>query len=597
MRDKTSTKITTLSSLWGEYFLLRQFQRFSEKYAIISYFSLQKRQNMRYNRLMKFRLLVSLCLLFSCRAHLHAEIKVIPEREYFDAVHTELGRAKESIEISMFLIKLDKDSSNVKVLLDDLIMVRKRGVEVTVVLEDQRDNEEAYQYLKDKVEIKFDPLKENDAAWEIMAELLKACDRGVEIRIIFDSWEEEPFSRNEKAYNLLELAGIDVEYDLGSIATHNKLVTIDGERVLLGSANWTYNALEKNVEASISIDSPQIAGYFSNYFDELLKEIPEPGTKSWIPLPEYFLRKDGPISRLFNRGAVHSMKLYIHLLGEAWKRGQSELSFDYKGWYDTIYPDGSFPWTISKSVTMTKLLRLLRQEGLITKDSAVRELILLDPVTGEKWRFPQSDYFSISVELLEESWLTKLSSRELFFYLVNLSEFKNSSSKPFWFDSQVRLGERYGLNPKTVSQAAYDLMARNFIEIVHDIPDPGQELGERKANRYLLNPLPSEKELIRIWDEMASRHGEIYYLARHLAGRINEPEDPEAVGSIVMIIKIYGEEAVSEVISKVTRLSFANGKWELRYISGILKRDYLPLSMKVDFIYVKIISERKTRYS
>ena len=223
---------------------------------------------------------------------------------------------------------------------------------------------------------------------------------------------------------------------------------------------------------------------------------------------------------------------------------------------------------------MTKLLRLLRQEGLIRKDSAARELILLEPVRGKKWQFPESDYFSIPMELLEKGWLSKLSARELFSYLINLAEFKNSSSKPFWFDSQVRLGERYGLNPETFSRAASDLMARNLIEIVHDIPDPGQDLGKRKANRYLLNPLPSEAELRSIWDGMASRHGEIYYLARRLAGRINEPEDPEAVGSLIMFINIYGEEAVSEVIDRVTRLSFENGKWELRYINGILKKDY-----------------------
>ena len=76
---------------------------------------------------MKFKLLAGLIFL-SCSWPLQAEIKVIPEREYFDIVHEELAKAKESIEITMFLIKLGEDSPKVKALLDDLIMTRERGV-------------------------------------------------------------------------------------------------------------------------------------------------------------------------------------------------------------------------------------------------------------------------------------------------------------------------------------------------------------------------------------------------------------------------------------------------------------------------------------
>lgn len=118
------------------------------------------------------------------------------------------------------------------------------------------------------------------------------------------------------------------------------------------------------------------------------------------------------------------------------------------------------------------------------------------------------------------------------------------------------------------------MMAFNLIEIIHDIPDPGQLYSERKANRYLLNELISETKSQARWQSLEKRHGGVYLKARGWAGRINEPEDPAAVASLIMFAKVYGEEAVEEVIDKVTEYSFNSGRWEMRYISGILQHDY-----------------------
>lgn len=606
---------------------------------------------------MKFRLLLILFLLFCGWASLQAEIKVIPEREYFDIVHGELTRAQQSIDITMYLIKLGNDTPQVKTLLDNLWSAQKRGVKVKVMLDDQRENEEAYQYLKEKVSIQFDSpeikthakkilidnrrliigssnwtesafnknheanvlvdLAEEDRIIllegqsyleklleelrlcqksldiiiylinfetglgdgpvnKIIAEIYKAHERGVKIRIILDSWEEDQFSQNTKAYSLLELAGIDVYYDLTTQTTHNKVVVIDGREVFLGSHNWTESALGKNVESSIFISLPETAKYFSNEADRLIEELPERVNKKWVFIPEYFLEKGGPLQRLFSTASTHSLKLYLHLLAEAARSGKTSFGYDYKGWHSGIYSDSALPWTNSKGVMMSGLLRTLSREGLMARDISGRELTLLDPVTRGPWLFPQQDYLSLSLDFFDKGWLKKLSAREIFFYLINLLEFKRSSTKPFWFDSRGNLAKEYGMHVKTISDAAFDLMAHNLIEIVHDIPDPGQPMAERKANRYLLNPLFSEAELQKEWGELQLRHGAICRMAMEWAREINEPEDPHAVATLVMFAKIYGQEAVGRVIHQVKQLSFGNGKWELRYISGILKKDYTP---------------------
>lgn len=120
-----------------------------------------------------------------------------------------------------------------------------------------------------------------------------------------------------------------------------------------------------------------------------------------------------------------------------------------------------------------------------------------------------------------------------------------------------------------------ELMTFNLIEIIHDIPEPGQPFWKRKANRYILNDLLSETERATRWQALEKRHGELFLKARSLAARINEPEDPKIVASLIMVMKIYGEAPVIEVIDKVTKYSFESGRWEMRYLIGILQHDFI----------------------
>ena len=45
-----------------------------------------------------------------------------------------------------------------------------------------------------------------------------------------------------------------------------KLLIIDDETVIMGSTNWTYNALTKNHEVSVLIRSPEMAKALTDYF-------------------------------------------------------------------------------------------------------------------------------------------------------------------------------------------------------------------------------------------------------------------------------------------------------------------------------------------
>jgi len=48
---------------------------------------------------------------------------------------------------------------------------------------------------------------------------------------------------------------------------HNKLIVVDGERVLIGSQNWSTTAVTINREASLLIEHAGVASYFADIFD------------------------------------------------------------------------------------------------------------------------------------------------------------------------------------------------------------------------------------------------------------------------------------------------------------------------------------------
>ena len=134
------------------------------------------------------------------------------------------------------------------------------------------------------------------------------------------------------------------------------------------------------------------------------------------------------------------------------------------------------------------------------------------------------------------------------------------------------------MKQRALSAAIKELMAYNLIEVQHDIPDEGQPCETRKANRYFINALWSEGELEKKWQRLSKKYGtDLFLNARNLAERINDPNDPQIVTTFITYINIYGLEAVREAVNTATALSFENGKWEMRYIIGILRKDYVPL--------------------
>jgi phosphatidylserine/phosphatidylglycerophosphate/cardiolipin synthase-like enzyme len=93
--------------------------------------------------------------------------------------------------------------------------------------------------------------------------LIAARRRGVEVLVIMDS---AAVDANASVAGLLAAAGIPVLADNPPGIAHNKVVVIDGERVVTGSFNFTRAAEDRNAENLLVLHSPELAAvYVANW--------------------------------------------------------------------------------------------------------------------------------------------------------------------------------------------------------------------------------------------------------------------------------------------------------------------------------------------
>jgi len=106
----------------------------------------------------------------------------------------------------------------------------------------------------------------------LLEELVKARRRGVEVKVLLDKseWSERTNEMNKRSSCWLLLRKVEVRFDSPSIDTHNKLIVVDEESILIGSTNWSYYSLEKNNEIDLLIANwPAAAKPYLAFFKNL----------------------------------------------------------------------------------------------------------------------------------------------------------------------------------------------------------------------------------------------------------------------------------------------------------------------------------------
>lgn len=142
------------------------------------------------------------------------DVTLLTNKEYFPALEERIAKAREEILVSVFVFRTTESTRNLATRLREiLVSAASRGVKVTVLLEKEKDKRRGSSLNKD----------------------------------------------NGYTAKILSRGGVKVYFDDPDTTTHTKLVTIDNRYLFIGSHNFTDSALRYNNEASVMIDSPQMA--------------------------------------------------------------------------------------------------------------------------------------------------------------------------------------------------------------------------------------------------------------------------------------------------------------------------------------------------
>ena len=97
-----------------------------------------------------------------------------------------------------------------------------------------------------------------DRPGALLKALADAKARGVRVRVLLDKDQADP-AKNLEAAAFLKEAGVTVEWDDPKDTLHTKALVVDGEAVVVGSANWSQGALRHNREAGALLKSKELA--------------------------------------------------------------------------------------------------------------------------------------------------------------------------------------------------------------------------------------------------------------------------------------------------------------------------------------------------
>jgi competence ComEA-like helix-hairpin-helix protein len=149
------------------------------------------------------------------------QIMVLTNQQYLPMLRNFIRTAKYRIDIGMYIFKIGKSATNApRLILNDLIAARKRGVKITIILENS-------------------------------------------------SYSDSLNNDNRRVARILRKNHITVKFDSKKRTTHTKIVIIDDRFAFIGSHNFTNSALKRNNEITLLLDNPRIVRNISSYLNNI----------------------------------------------------------------------------------------------------------------------------------------------------------------------------------------------------------------------------------------------------------------------------------------------------------------------------------------
>jgi len=353
-----------------------------------------------------------------------AKVADISDRDYEKAVICLLDNAKDSIIISMYSISLGEGEKNpVKLLLNDLLEARMRGVSVTMYLN------------------------------------ARFSDDGMKQSFIKSSLFKE-----------LEKAGCKIYQIPRTRMLHDKLIIVDNRYVVVGSTNWSNSALRRNFECNTLIDSPDHAKEKLKHLDDVLKFVKSSSeithSKFYIEdLPkELFISKkllmnEKYFSSMLTRQDERAFDLYLLLLAHSQAREEREFYINLEDMGLCLGLPGEWDYTALRRQTIKSLKRLENNYNLITvkflhgKDAHIAFNSNVSASGQSYFTIPTNTI--INTVIASEAKQSQLTMRLKFLLLIEA--FLKSGGEDLHSIPKPAIAKRFSVDKTTIYDAFNDL--------------------------------------------------------------------------------------------------------------------------------------------
>ena len=331
----------------------------------------------------------------------------------------------------------------------------------------------------------IDPERLDNPVNGLVEELVLARRRGVEVKVVM---EDSRLNQNRLAYRKLKDNEIDVSFDTAERLMHIKGLSIDDRYLVIGSTNWSTAAMTRNYELSALLDSPREAAAVRAIIDsiELQKSDAVTGQREGVKISADFLLSPKQGRRLLKAQADKQLDIYMELCRIQQDTGKAYLVIDYDSL--AVRSGYSEPNELGKYRNVHhyyyervhRALKKLKIYGLIDYKKGA--------VTMKANTTQKGPAVTLSYAFWEKSYAGTLSMRAKYLYLIALHEADKSTRQPEWFRSQKDISKIYGISDTTISEAMQELEKAGLIEIKRDRPTP-PDFANRNANVYRMKPL------------------------------------------------------------------------------------------------------------
>jgi len=469
-----------------------------------------------------------------------ADIVDISGKKYFSAVSEAITKAEKSINVVMFAVEssLSRPDSKPNKLINALIEAKNRGVDVEVILDQNVD----------------------------FVQRRHASD-----------WETK--IKNTRAYKRLKEAGIKVYYDEPARYTHAKAVIIDKKIVILGSTNWTESSFDNNIEASVLINSPELAEEILAYLktikidtkiDEYLDTI---GPS--VPIAWEFMESVKLAPLLVKDQAERAFDVYLYLLWKYDGNPQAKLTLfyddlaKYLGIYEGWTSENYRRQIIKIFRKLEQKYKLLKFEPRYAKEATIT-LLNYNESMGI-YAIPDEQYFELPEDYFKIGWNKELSLRAKFCYLINLANTDISDIKPYWSKSVNTITKQFGdIGQDVINKGMGELRRKNLLEVKYDELS-GKLYEQRRPKMYKILKLYDPKERQLRLRGIEDKYGKAEYAkARRYAEIVFEENNPEVIEDIFLKTKEYGPKEIKRAFGEVARKNIDNPKRTYIYVTRIL---------------------------